>query len=316
MPKRVHLRPRYENSQALPRWVYVIGILLTIFIVVWQVGFWRQNSQAKNINFIVAGDPVHILSLDTEKSILKSITVPASTVINGTNEYGKYSLSALWKLGQLDKKGGIVLQKSLGGAFALPLQYYFGTSGDGLPNIANYADLKKVFSYRQIPSYIRGVYKTNMPLAVYVKVISSLSRISEGDIVAFSVKNLHTTDSVTLPDGSTSNEFNPSIWDTKIGTSFEDPEVRKEALRVSVINTTETVGLGQQASRVLGHMGIFVVSVTNAKPLVHACIVRGTKDALATKTALLITRIWSCTQAEQGIDGVSDIAVWLGDSYE
>lgn len=297
----------------------VIVILLILLAAVLAGWFWfgRQVSVSRT-TVVINADPVWVWSWDSRSNRTVILKIPAAAQTEGVHGYGKYSLEALWKLGQLDKSGGLLLSQSLEEALGVSIPWYIGEKTPRFTSGSSGSDvIHKFFSPAGLGEYLRGSYRTNLPLPVFISLSYAASRKIRSDrsnILVFSPANALTSE--VLPDSTSINVVDPQRVDFILGNLFEDEIVRQEGLSVAVYNTTRTPSLGGRLARLLGRMGAVVVTVGNAQPTVEGCQLIGHKAQLKLVTSSLIRQVLGCQSIETTENERADLIIRVGTAYE
>ncbi len=295
-----------------------IGWLLLFPLALGSLGgawWWKAASAfpSSRVSFLVVGDPVMVVTWDQRKQEVFLLSLPAATRIDATRGYGRYSLDALWKLGDMDGRPGSVLRESVEDALGLPIPWYLKPSrSDAAP--AGIDFLRQLFSVQSMWAVLVGATRSNIaPPRFLVLAISALF-LRANQVVMVPVQSAIGTE--MLPDGTREPILMPERMDSLVGTDFEEAPVRAEGLSVALYNTTDMPTLGQRAARILSHAGALVVTVGNDQPVGDGCIVRGKKELLAGATVRFIRRYFGCSvQVAEEVQR-ADILVYLGKDFE
>ena len=293
-----------------------LGILLVLLVLL-VLGVLYSLSRSDNglarITLAIASDPVVLLSWNRSSGQFILVEIPADTVIEGVYGYGKYSLEALWRLGDIRKEDHKLLTKSLEQVLGIPVSYYLGIDKGVLPvNPDSIDTARQLFSYRRILAHAFGAGRWDMPLSVFMQLAWRVhfSRADAFQAIRFSDTNALVDE--TLADGQQVRVLHPQRADPIIGNLFEDEAIRRERIRVAVYNTTQIAAMADGVARLLQHMGVFVVFVGNDNRQITQCEVNGRKEALATKTARMIVTLLGCSRAEKTDVDRADLIVYIG----
>jgi len=116
----------------------------------------------------------------------------------------------------------------------------------------------------------------------------------------------------SAPDGLETYHLS-STWDNKAKDWFYDQKIASQLLGVTIVNTTETSGLGANASRVVGSMGFKVRSLTTSNETPQTtCVVR---TRLALKNNLATKKLQKSFACKWEVHDDSDIELVLGNLY-
>lgn len=309
------MHKRYERlGLRFGRWV-AAGVLLCLAAVAGMVWLFLKKPALPRFTVVVAGDPVVVWSWDRGTRRGVRITLPAATVIDAVGGYGKYSLEALWRLGDIENQGGTMLEESLQEAFGLPIDGYVGPKGSELSGSGDAPLVPAALTLAQLPFVFLGFYRTNVRPATLLSLSLAAAGLRPDAVAAIALDKEGALVSQQLADGTTVATPDASRLDVLFGTLFEDGRVRSEGLSVAVYNTTDMSSLGGRAGKLLGRLGVFVVRVANDTPPVERCVVRGSKKALASATARISIGLLGCGQ-EEGTPEVADLEIRVGTAYE
>lgn len=291
-------------------------LLLSLIVGVGLFFWWQYMTRPIGRTTVLLGtNPLLIWSVDEGGNYPVLIELPKDLVIEAVGGYGTYSLGAIWKLGNIEKKSGQLLSQSLEQALGVPLAYYLGalelpeaSSGDA------WKQFREIFSWR---SFFRGgkFYIKNIPIGLFVRLYWQQRFIKADDVKRINIGQSIALVPEMLPDGSVVNIIDPQRMDVLLGQTLEDPVVRRERLTVGVYNTTGTPSVAGRVARILGSLGMLVVAVGNS-PQTEAgnCVLAGGREALSSQTARLIKSILECDIRNESVERV-DLRVNMGAAY-
>ena len=274
-------REQRIGSRYLPR---IIFSVLSVLFVLLAAIFWNIMTALpwERTTVVVAGDPVQIVSWDQVRGKLTIIPIPADVRIDGVLGIGNLPLASLRKLEVLDSKKKDVFLKSLEDTLALPIM---GVMGSGSP-----------FSLRFRLWWIRKQLRPDAVTAVDL----GLQGVFRSDV---------------LPDGSQVRVFDVNRFDAIIGSQLEVDTIRREETRVRVVNTTDALGLGNRAARILSHAGMVVVAVESEAPEQNGCTIHAKEDLWSRPSARFVKDVFDCMITAQDPDERADVTVRLGTEY-
>ncbi|OGG35785.1 hypothetical protein A2363_03620 [Candidatus Gottesmanbacteria bacterium RIFOXYB1_FULL_47_11] len=309
----VHRRHKSKALFVLP----MAGVLLAGILLVW-IFFPGQSSVYGRETIILAANPMTVFSWDNRTRNLLLVSFPADMTAEGTHGYGTYSLEAFWRLGEIDKKDGTVLSESVSEALGIPVRLFIGPkTGMFSAGQDPFTLVKQTFSFSNLWAYAAGRLRTNIHPRAFLSYIWLMSVTKPGrvDTFDFTRRPADIAREVELPDGSRQWVVDAALVDNAVKMTFEDDRVRQELVSVAVYNTTQIPSLGTRVARLLGHIGVGVVSVGNDAPEVSDCSLTGTLETLKTMSARVITDVLGCTQKEASETGRADLVVRIGSSY-
>lgn len=309
-------RKKRQNRGAWARWLFII--LLCLFLLNIGVFFWFRGSpdRSNRMTIVIAANPVVVLSWDFRNTTFTILSLRSDMTIEAVHGYGQYSLESLWKLGELEGKAGTVLAESIEELLAVPIRGYIGERSHALKGEKDpRAIVKEIFSPGHILTFIRGTYATNISPASFWSLSWALSQTRPENIRIIDLSTFVVD--LSLPDGSLVHAADVNRIDQKIGDRFEDEAIRKEALSIAVFNTTPMSSLGTRVARLMGRVGMLVITVGNDRPLVAVCTMSGAKKAFESQTARMVRELFSgCEEKAQTEGDRADLTVRIGTTYQ
>jgi hypothetical protein len=264
---------------------------------------------------VVAGDPVHIVSFDADKSRILAFDLPHDTVIGATDGYGRYRLDSLFTLDHLDKRHGSVYVTSVADAIGMPLVGYVAPKQDGSEPVS-LAALRGIFSWQSIIGVLTGRIDHSLSVPEWLAMVWSVQRLKADAVSIMDVHNAVVSQQEA--DGSTTKFLDVERLDYYTKAEFVDTAIRNESLTVTITNTTGVPLLGQRMARLLGSIGIQVVSVGNEEQPVKRCQLTVSKNAVKSETAVFMASYFHCdttTLPEKADNGVSDMTLKIGTDF-
>lgn len=258
------------------RTILFLTASVVIGILVW-IGWtvWAAFPRERT-TIIASTSPLQIRSWDEKRRILTVLSIPEDVRIEGASGVGTLPVSSLGKLEAIDASKRGILAQSLTLALGTPVR-----EGE-LPFPLR---LRFFFATRTIrPDAVRSI-----------------------DLDTFGVYRFQ-----TLPDGTAVRGFDVNRFDAVIGDAFEVDSIRREELRVRVVNTTEVPGLGSRAARVLSHAGMVVVAVDNESTGQQECTVHAKEDLWFSQSVSFIKDTLRCVLTALDTDERFDVTTRLG----
>ncbi len=256
---------------------------------------------------ILVGDPMIVFSWDGRGKTLTLLTIPADTTVTGVHGSGEYTLDALWQLGRIDLHQRALLAQSIEDALGLPVPWYLASKSET-------QSVKQIFSLGNAFSYLKRDYDSNIPVWLFFQWSWEFSRLRPDKVVTIPLVNARSD--VAMPDSTVAKVLDLDRTDNILSNSFEDDRLRSEALRTEVLNTTGTPTLGNRIGRLLGHMGVSVVSVGNDTPAVPRCQLFGSEQSLGSLTAAFIFTQYHCEKKLETESGKADLVLKIGRELE
>lgn len=293
------------------RLVIFLSIVLTISII-WLTRNPARGSATPYISVLVGSSPVTIWTWDTVHNTFIVLAVPSEYVASGADGYGRYSLEALWKLGFIDKKNGLVLSRSMEQLLAIRIPYYIGEQTDALSVTSDTVLYgKNIFSFRSTGKFFMHRLFSNMPLPTFIAMSWAMKRARLDALRMIDVREKSITVDEELSDGTKQAVLDPNRMDSVLTGVYADEVLAQEGITVAIYNTTSTPYLGTQAARMLTNLGIRVVAVGNAPSGTGQCEMKGREEVFDTKTAHVIRKFFDCTPAVIPEQERADVTVYL-----
>lgn len=221
------------------RHIYRCLILVIIVGLLFFVGF-KSAKQVKNsplwyfkkINLALIGEEsVSIFSLEGSDSRLLEFSFQEKADL--PRGFGEYELGKVYRLGELEKRGGQLTLETFQNSLNIPVMGYFYQDGLNTENFTSPAYFKKI-----VNQSIKKRVKTNLRLADLL-------------ILYFRGKKL----SPVL--------FKKYQYKDGPGDFFKDEQIRREALAVEILNGTQHQGLAQKAAVFWENLGGRVIRVAD-----------------------------------------------------
>ncbi len=298
------------------KWILIFFFILIGAVAIFGVFFRGSGADRSRMTVVLVSDPVTVASWDRTTNTLILVSLPSDTVIDGTHGYGQYSLDALWKLGAIDRKEGILMSESIEELLGTPVPYYLKRR-ELLGKKDARSLVGKTFALSTIPSFFTGKYISNMPFSSFFSFAWAVGRIPPENIRTIDLLQGRILIEQSIPDGSMIHVVDKDRLDQKVGPLFEDQRIRKEGYTVAVFNTTQSPSLGTKVGRLLSHLGVRVVAVGNDSPELARCTMTGGKKELSSITAWVIVHIYDCqTRVIEDASKRADLILRIGTSYQ
>ena len=309
-------RLKRRNRPTLSWRSIILGLIVIVSVVLFFIVRARGSGVSDRVSVIVATSPMIVWSWNTTDNTFIVLTAHSDDVIDALYGYGHYSLEALWRLGFMDKKEGVLLSDSFSDTLGLPIGWYIGTKSQTLPGVSDVLEYgRSLFSLSNIFSFIGGGYQSNMPIGLFVAFSRAVAGARPDKIHTVDLTTLSVVSDELLPDGTTRKIISPDFLDHALGGMFENDLLRKEGSSVALYNTTSVPALGNRASRMLTNSGILVVTVGNDEPMISQCELIGNTQSLSSKTAVYILSVFGCKKIVSKDTTRADLTIRLGSDY-
>lgn len=276
MPRdQIHERLGGKNIRTL------FGIILSTLAVlgVWLGWKFVAVFPQERTTFVSSIDPIEISSWDAKRHTLTIFSIPPDVFVDGVFGVGSLPVASLSRLEAMDKTKKGLLAGSVTEAFGTPI----------LPN--------------------------DLPPLLRLRWALTLRSIRPDAVNRIDLRSLGVYRLVILPDGTGVQMFDTNRFDAVIGATLEVDSIRREGLRVRVVNTTDVAGLGNRAARIVGHAGMAVVVVENEVPAQKACTLTAKKSLWSSQSVSFIKTFFTCSVVTGSEDERAELTLRLGQEY-
>ena len=295
----------------------LVILFVFIFIVVSITVWWRTPGVPIRNSIVFIGEPTDIVSWDTKRSQYVILTIPSDIRLEALHGYGSYSIASLWKLDMLEKRHGSLFLPSLVENFTIPIQWH-SIHGKEVGR-TNEDIVQFVRGQLSLVSLLRSVVvrSSSFTLIDMVRVWMATRAIDASTTRVFDFRSRSIGSEMSIPDGSRAVQFDLKMYDGIVGDIFGSVEIRKDAIRLAIYNTTSMLGIGSRVARVIEQLGGYVVFVGNDDVLYDGlCELTGTKERLISTTSKVIQSLYGCTNVETSEILRGDLILRLGKLFE
>ncbi|MBI4066246.1 LytR C-terminal domain-containing protein [Candidatus Gottesmanbacteria bacterium] len=271
---------------------------------------WRQMTimPSQRITIAIISDVALILSWDDRRGQLTVFTLPADVRIEGVYGVGHYPIGSLRTLEELDPTKTDIVARSIENALGLPIEGALAVS-------ARDGDATQIAMRALSPVNLAQLRRGNIPIPTRIRLWWMLSTLRPDKVVNVDLGGREVYRTETLADGSSVRLLDTNRFDAVVGSSIEVEEIRTEKLRVRVVNTTDTSGVGNRVARMVDLAGMVVVAVDSDGPVQAACTIHAKKIIWSTQSVAFLRSQFGCTLLEEGLDERVDVTVRLGTTY-
>lgn len=254
-------------------------------------------------NVAVGGGTLGLVSFEPRSKTIVFIRAPADLYISETaHGYGQYRLSAVYAAGELDKRGGETLAATMQEYIGVPVTGYLYTP-------KTFTDVKSFF----VSPWAFLETKSNLPVLDRFRLSWSAWQTRFDHVETVDLARV--AGPLILADGTSAQNLDAAELDNNLSGLFVETRAQAEDLRVEVINTTKTVGLGARAVRLLANIGLSVVNVDSVSVPLPKCEIQATEKALGSLTVARAAQIYGCTVTKKADAGRAQVSVLLGENY-
>ncbi|MDO8451663.1 MAG: hypothetical protein Q7S76_02230, partial [bacterium] len=199
------------------------GGLVSVLILVCLL-FYSFFPLPNRLSVLFIGNPMVLAFWDGGfRDTLLLVPIDSDVTVSSLYGYGDYSLASLWKLGRIEKKGGLLLTTSLEEALGLPIPWFFGPKTESLP--PDFDTSGGVPTAWELLRFLNPLTaSSNIPMTVRIALWRILaSKGGQTEILSFDEKNVYADKQ--NPDGSTIRILDPDRVENALGTRFEDDRI-------------------------------------------------------------------------------------------
>lgn len=219
---------------------------------------WDKES---NINVVIKGNSISILSYNPIDEKVTTIKLPDELYINVPGGFGKWQLRSIYDLGESEKKGEILLKRSIQSFLSVPIDRYIILDNQSGKD----EDIVKLFKQNPLKIYLLSKeIKSNLTPVELIKLSMGILGVRFDKVENLSLLDLDLVDQSNLADGTVVFFADPYKLDS-LSPYFVENKITEERLTVAVYNATSYPGLAQKVSRIITNMGGNVIMAANAE---------------------------------------------------
>lgn len=283
------------------------GVLLVpVFLLLLAAGVWKVWSEIKvsklaefeRYNIVVTSrtnEIVLLVSLDKLGKTAELIELPPDLYVDVPYGYGKYQIGAVWGLGELDKKGGLLIKATVQDFIGVPVDGYLRTGG-----VRGVGDVREILNIQLLENLIKGGVDTDLSAIDIGKLVITAGSLRFDKVKFFQLDKLGILEELVLADGSKAKTVDLARIDYYLNGNLQENTIVSENLKGEVLNSGEEIGLGTKAARVLTNLGVDVVNVGNDQGDQgdRDCKVRTAKENFKKLTVLRVAGTFGCKITE------------------
>lgn len=260
------------------------------------------------------GEKVFLVGLSPKDNSLSVVAFPDEMKVETVGGYGLWRIEAIYALGDLEKSGGRLLQKSL--------SQYMGTEVEGFIKV----DEPMSFTPESVKNDLvmmttRLIFRrgeSNFRLGDLILILWQSRKVLPNRISWQRLTQSGILTTEIQPDGSETYFSHPDLLDELSLSFFSEPEMRLEAKSVIINNATEHGGLGSQGGRFIKNLGADLISVRDwQNRLPESEIVVADEGVLASFTLRKLKKVFEITRVsvDPQTSGRADISLVLGEDF-
>lgn len=253
-------------------------------------------------------DPVAVVSVELKLKKATVIIIPGELQVESAHGYGQLSASKVFAAGQLDRRGGSVLQDTMADLLGLNIDAVVTPKQ---PIILGEKPSRTAFLNQ---NFLQSSGSNLLAVALFNWDWVSL-RSDKIETLNFGSSDI--SSELILADGSTAQVVGKETLDRILGNSLFSSKIVSEDLRVGIINSTSINGLGSRAARFLANQGVNVVNVETRDSSLAGCEIQfSDKKTERAQTFLIASDYFGCKgilNAE--LDSRFDLLIIVGDLF-
>lgn len=252
---------------------------------------------------VVNTDPIVVASLEPGKN-LTILKLPENLFLELSRGFGHYQLGSVYELGELEGRGGELLRETV--------QEYLGVPVDGYMKMPN---------SKQIPNsllfLLTGRGETNLGRWDLLRAWWEIKKLRSDKMKSIDLQETDILKTLSLPDGSSVLETDFFRLDELVKKYFGDSKIKKEGIKIEVLNATGEQGLAKKMVRLITNMGGEVIAVGNAeKKQENSNMKCRDKSIKNTYTVQKLETILSAkAEVEEMAESRADVLILVGEDY-
>jgi len=283
-----------KNAQ---QWLWLGGLFIFfIFLLVLAAVLWKKAKlsvwDGKSTFSVVflEKDEAMIISYQPEEKRWLELKLPLNTLVKVPFGYGEYQLKNVYDLGELDRKGGELLRRTMQETMGLWIQGWVIKEEDRDTNLS-WLDQWRLWLVKK--------WRTDKKIEYELEFESAFIKEKLND----------NTDVFKIEQGR---------LDELINQEFFDSEIIGERLTIAIVNNTEVDDVARIAGRLASNLGGEVVWLGNGEEdLENSKIIIANEDFKKSAISYVLSRALGISEIAVGevIDYRADIVVMLGRDY-
>ncbi len=249
-----------------------------------------------------------------EDQILTVVSFPDEMTIKTIGGFGTWRVGSIFPLGELEDNGGVLLQGSLADYLGAEIEGWLYTTDD----IPQDKKTFQVFFDRLLTNVFTRKIRTNLPLVDVIQLWRSLHLVPSNLVAMYDLESQGILQQVFQPDGSTLFISDAELMDNFSKDFFSEPRIVEEGMSMVILNSTDHLGLGVQAARLVHNVGGDVIAVRDfSDQLEKTRMVVSNDTAMNTLTVKKLLNLFDIEIAEVGdtAEYRADVVLILGEDY-
>jgi len=252
-----------HKTRGVVRKVLLIIFLILLIGIGWKIytsiskSLWDGENQ---FNIAINSQSVLVVSFNPAEKSLNVLLIPDGTFIETIHGYGPCRVESIYRLGELNKKGGELFQGSLQTYLGIPVDAYASMSNikARCAGFLRNGQMSNVKIKTCILENIRFLIKdgeTSLTKWDLVRLWLTLRSIRQDKINLVDLGQTSASQEVDLLDGTKANKIDTERLESIMSQFFVDKKLKQEDLTVAVLNGTNHVGLANKVATLIKNIG-------------------------------------------------------------
>lgn len=239
---------------------------------------------------------------DFKGGTISTVVVPGSTQVDVARSLGFWKISSVWKLGENEKVGGVLLSETVTKSLKMPVDYWGEGSYSGLSSDDPSKIVRGVFSLKQ----------TNLSLIDRIRIgIFTLQTrsVNRRTVDLADSKYLY---KVKLSDGTLGYKVRDSDLPFELKAILADADVSKENSNILLENLSGKGYIEAEVGAIIEVLGGKIAKVTKGEVKDTDCTLYGDSKLV---TYRVIAKVFSCSRAGKLDNYNFDIVLRIGTKF-
>jgi hypothetical protein len=305
MPARKRKRIRNTSREVRKKKTVlkaVIILLAILFAVVYYKisgKFWRDDRKTSMV-INQEGGGVLVAVFDPYLNEITTISIPAETEVTVAQQKGKWKLKSVWKLGENEELGGVLLAETISKYFKFPVVAWADKEATVI------VDTK----VSEIAIFLFSPFKTNLSFIDRLKLIVFSLNIDNTHKIHIELSKTGYLKRKVLADGTHGFGKNGKI-PSSLAVIFQEPEISESNLKVVIIDSSRRTGFAEEIGELVEALGAKVTAVVKKDLPDMDCTVFSENK----KYREIFSQALYCENTNSEIESGVDVEILIGEKY-
>ena len=319
-----------HKTRGVVRKVLLIIFLILLIGIGWKIytsiskSLWDGENQ---FNIAINSQSVLVVSFNPAEKSLNVLLIPDGTFIETIHGYGPCRVESIYRLGELNKKGGELFQGSLQTYLGIPVDAYASISNFQFPlgpslgarPISNSKDISKAL-IKSVMILLTSKGETNLTKWDLVRLWLTLRSIRQDKINLVDLGQTSASQEVDLLDGTKANKIDTERLESIMSQFFVDKKLKQEDLTVAVLNGTNHAGLANKVATLIKNIGGQVMTIGDTEngqgESLRQCQIKSEKKYKNSYTIRKLSHVFDCQwEGEPMAEQRANLVLIVGKSY-